>query len=64
VSPTLDDPAADGTPQGISEDPDPTLVAPVAPTILALSRVIAETTGRPVTTYVEFVRQPRYDNGA
>jgi hypothetical protein len=61
VSPTLDDPAADdGTPQGISEDPDPTLVAPVAPTILALSRVIAETTGRPVCTYVEFITQPRY----
>jgi hypothetical protein len=61
---TLDDPASDGAPQGITEDPDPTVVAPVAPAILALSRVIAETTGRPVSTRVDFIRQPTYDNGA
>jgi hypothetical protein len=60
VSPKLDDPAAQG---GIPhEDPDPTLVAPVAPTIVALSRVIAATTRRPASTHVEFIRQPRYNN--
>jgi hypothetical protein len=59
VSPTLDDPAAAG---GIPphEDPDSTLVAPVAPTIVALSRVIAATTRRPVSTYVEFITEPTY----
>jgi hypothetical protein len=61
VSPTLEGQAADdGTPHGSRQDSELQAVAPVAPTILALSAVIAESTGRPVSTHVEFVRQPIY----
>ncbi len=61
VSPNLDDPAAEGGRKS-SQTVDPTLVAPVAPAIVALSHVIADTTRRPVFTHVEFIRQPSYKN--
>lgn len=62
VSPTLEGLDADyGTPQGISDDLQ--AVAPVAPTILALGTLIAEATGRPVSSHVEFIRRPVYGNG-
>ena len=64
VSPTLEGLAGDDRAlQGIREDSELQAVAPVAPTILALSSVIAETTGRPVSSHVEFVRQPSYGDG-
>jgi hypothetical protein len=64
VWPTLDGPGDNGgIPQVISETPDPTLVAPVAPIVLALTRVIADTTGCQVSTHVEFIGQPRYNDG-
>jgi hypothetical protein len=62
VSPTLEGVDGDhGTPQGIREDLQ--AVAPVAPTILALCSLIAETTERPVSAHVEFVRRPIYTDG-
>lgn len=62
VSPTLEGLDADhGAPQGISDDLQ--AVAPVAPTILALGTLIAEATGRPVSSHVEFMRRPVYADG-
>ena len=62
VSPTLEGLDADyGAPQGISDDVQ--AVAPVAPPILALGTLIAETTGRPVSSHVEFIRRPVYADG-
>jgi hypothetical protein len=59
VWPTLEGLTADdGTPQVSRQDSELQAVAPVASTILALSSVIAETIGRPMSTLVEFVRQP------
>lgn len=62
VSPTLDGLDADyEAPQGISDDLQ--AVAPVAPTILALCTLIAQATGRPVSSHVEFMRRPVYGDG-
>jgi hypothetical protein len=62
VSPTLEGLDAEyGAPQGISDDLQ--AVAPVAPTILALGTLIAEATGRPVYSHVEFMRRPVYGDG-
>lgn len=63
VSPTLEGPAAEEVPpSGVRAESEPDTVAPVAPVILTLSRLIAETTGRPLALHAEFVRQPTYNN--
>ncbi len=62
VSPTLEGLDAEyGAPQGISDELQ--AVAPVAPTILALGTLIAEATGRSVSSHVEFIRRPVYGDG-
>jgi hypothetical protein len=61
VSPNLEGPAADhGTSLGVIEGAEGEAVAPVAPPILKLSRVIAAATGCPATVRVRLRTQPYY----
>jgi hypothetical protein len=59
VSPSLAGPAAEGgLPRGVGDAYDSADIARVAPTILALSRLITDTTGRPINVLVGSCRKP------
>jgi hypothetical protein len=59
VSPSLAGPAAEsGLPRGVGDAYDSADIARVAPTILALSRLITDTTGRPINVLVGSCRRP------
>jgi hypothetical protein len=59
VSPSLAGPAAEsGLPRGVGDAYDSADIERVAPTILALSRVITDTTGRPINILVGSCTQP------
>jgi hypothetical protein len=59
VSPSLAGPAAEsGLPRGVGDAYDHADIERVAPTILALSRLITDTTGRPIYILVGSCRQP------
>jgi hypothetical protein len=52
-------PAAEGgLPRGVGDAYDSADIARVAPTILALSRLITDTTGRPIIVLVGSCRKP------
>ena len=61
ISPFLAGPAAEaGLPKGVGVEFNSAIIETLAPTILALSRLITDTTGRPMTILVSACRAPVY----